>query len=269
MHPDTTVQNKIKTRYTELPFIEPWQLYMVFRDRGSILLESPAGPEKTARYSFVLFEPVAEFVVKDGFFTCRGLLNRQFQTPRPLRELRDIMGAFAQEPVQGLGPFQGGLAGLFSYDFVHYIERLPRTAVDDLSIPDAHLYLYDRLFLIDHSKKKTFAILCEGLREGSDKYLSEMERAFKEAQMIETDYTIPPVKRDIDINHDMGKDQYMRIVQRAKEYIRAGDIFQANLSQRFWTEFDINRAWQLYLVLRRINPSPFAFFADMGGYCLV
>jgi len=258
----------IKTHYIELPFIEPPKLYHLIQGKGALLLESPAGPEKTARYSYILFEPIAEVLIHKGSFVVDGYINLQAHTHKPLGLLRQLMSCFIQEPIEKFGPFQGGLVGLLSYDFVHYIERLPKTAMDDLNIPDAHFFLYNKLFCIDHKEQKTYAIFCEGLGQNDYSCLEEMGYLFKEAQKVRLEFRRCS-KKDIIINHDMHKDRYMNMVQRAKEYIKAGDIFQANLSQRFWTEFDITKAWQLYLVLREINPSPFAFYADMGNYILV
>ncbi len=259
---------KIETEYIELPFIEPVRLFSLLRGNGSILLESPAGPEKTARYSYIVFDPVAEIRIKNSQASIKGFMDDKVHTDRPLRLLREIITQYSQNSAEELGPFQGGLVGLFSYDFVHYIENLPKTTVDDLDVPDAHLFLYDRVFCVDHKQKKTIAFVCHGFRASCGD-ISDMESLYRQAKKIDINLEPFCIRDTLKLNHDMGKTRYMDIVRRAKEYIRAGDIFQANLSQRFWADFDETQAWHLYLVLRQINPSPFAFFADMGDYKLV
>ena len=314
--------------YEELPYAPPAEVYGKFAGPGAILFESVKGHPKTARYSFIGFEPYMSLRVKDGVSEIsrraeppisrgaepplgagvRNPMDGGVRNPHPLRLLKELVGAYRQMPALGLPPFQGGAAGLFSYDFVHYFERLPKTTLDDLRLPDAHFFFFDRLIAFDHLMGKSWAIVCPGAREGVrnpgalravpswaeefDKAVYELEDIRKRATGGATspcdfgagspcDFGAgsprgghgPQRKRDasspIETIHTMDKKHYIDMVKRAKEYIAAGDIFQANISLRVSAHIGDIRPWDLYLTLRTINPSPFACFMDFGDYFIV
>ncbi|HYA26767.1 MAG TPA: anthranilate synthase component I family protein, partial [Thermodesulfovibrionales bacterium] len=197
---------------------------------------------------------------------------------RPLKALGDILARYQQMPLPGLPPFQGGAAGLFSYDFVHYIEKLPRTTVDDLYIPDMHLFIMDRMISFDHKEKRAWAVVCPGVRREitSDPASSYDEAEYFLGEIIKKVETVKymhhhipgNIRGGMEIVPGMTKKHYEAMVVRAKEYIAAGDIFQANLSQRVSAHIGLTNPWELYRMLRMINPSPFACFADFGDYTL-
>ncbi len=277
--------------YTELPFKSPAAVFEIFKDqRAVLLLESVKGPEKIARYSFIVFNPFLELIVKDQVLQVVKDNRRSILTARPLTRLREILGAYPQRRLVQLPPFQGGAVGLISYDFVHYIERLPRRCLDDLRIPDAHFYIVDSLFAFDHKLNRAYAVVAPGARQMELGY-SSLEEAFMKGEPnliydeaeerlqrmaelyrsapAEMETLLPVKKKRLSIVHEMKQSQYMDMVRRAKDYIRAGDIFQANLSQRLSAHIGDTSPWQLYKILRSINPSPFSFYADFGEYQLV
>ncbi len=265
--------------YREIPYASPDILYPVFSGRNSFLFESVKGPENIARHSFIGFDPSAVFRVKDGLVEIESEGKKSFFRGSPLRKLNEILRGHAQTPAPELPPFQGGIAGLLSYDFVHYLERLPKTTPDDLRIPDAHFFVVDRLIAFDHRNRKAWAIVCPGVRKEA---LSDPASSYDEAEYLleEIGRRADPVsgqgdsqrvgrlRAKIEIIPGMKKRQYMDIVVRAKEYIAAGDIFQANLSQRVSAHIGEEVPWSLYTALRSINPSPFAGFIDFGDYCI-
>ncbi len=270
--PVTSIRG-IRPLYIELPFKSPLAVFEGFYSgKGSLLLDSGSGPEKTARYSFVLFNPYMEFKLKDGFVEVTREGRREtFGAEKPLRVLRGLLSEYVQNSDPQLPPFQGGAVGLLSYDFVHYLERLPRTAVDDLQIPDAHFFFYDSLIGFDHKTQRAWAIVSP---RGNSTELCQIERKLEDISRHylscrQTVTEFPRITGRASVVREMTKAQYMQIVRAAKAYIKAGDIFQANLSQRFWSPLDENLAWPLYLRLRLINPSPFCFYADMGDYRVV
>jgi anthranilate/para-aminobenzoate synthase component I len=267
----------IRPLYAELSYKPPVNVFEAFSGKGAIFLDSPRGPENTARYSFVLFEPYREFKVKNGSIEVRDNKGETVLAGRPLSLLRQFLNFYRQIPLPELPPFQGGIAGLLSYDFVHYLERLPRTVVDDLMIPDAHFFFYDRLFVFDNIQGKAYAIVCPGARDPGEKNLlfkaeEALQDMIKRYDHIKNNnasgYYLSKEKK-VEIVKELTKGEYMDMVKAAKAYIKAGDIFQANLSQRIWAPFDESLSWSLYLRLRSINPSPFCFYADMGEYILV
>ena len=276
--------------YTELPFIPAQLIYEAISSPYSFLLESIKGPEKIARYSFIGADPFLIFKVKNGNIEIKFKDRKVLSTANPLKSLKKLMSGYRVYPPKGLPPFIGGAVGMISYDFVHYLERIPRNAVDDLGLPDAHFMLIDTVIALDHKLNKTFLITCPAADEflsGSEKKIENFVPFYKNACRKITDLyekisSITPgidpsdftgnnsnkknTARPIIIRHETEKKNYMNMVIKVKEYIRAGDIFQANISQRVSAHIGTTRPWDIYKILSRINPAPFAAFMDMGDY---
>lgn len=275
---DSAETGLIPPVYAEINYASPAGLYPVFSGSNSFLLESAGGSEKIARYSFLGFEPAAIYKVKDGISEVGAEGRNSLAGSDPLARLAEILGRYKQASIPELPPFQGGAAGLLSYDFVRYIELLPVHTVDDLHIPDAHFLIIDRLIAFDHAVKKAWAIVCPGVRNPDEGWGA----AYDEAELILTAICktaenagkaavsdLACEKHSIKIIHEMKKETYMDMVRRARDYIAAGDIFQANLSQRVKAFIGTLDPWKLYMTLRSINPSPFAGFVNFGEYCIV
>jgi aminodeoxychorismate synthase component I len=297
-------EGSIPPLYTEIPYTEP---FMVYESLGcqpnSILLESVKGPYKIARYSFIASDPYLIFKVKNGEIKIEVKKIRSWEDKdsstsqplnflasqhsvsfrHPLERLKELITAYPQKPEPELPPFYGGAIGLLSYDFVRYIENIPKKAVDDLRIPDAHFFIADRLIAFDHMQKKAWLIISPGVRDTELGYRDishiDWDKAYEEAverlkakgerrEDISKPFALTP-SPFASLNYEMSKEQYMDIVKKAKEYIAAGDIFQANLSQRISAYIGHRNPWEIYKVLRRINPSPFAAYADFGDYQIV
>ena len=269
--------------FREIPFQDPFEVYKGLRSSNSFLLESVKGPENIARYSFIGIEPYLIVKVKDGAveIDCQG--RKTLSSRNPLQRLRELVNAYKQEPVKELPPFQGGAAGMLSYDFVHYLEKLPKTAKDDLHVPDAHFFMIDRLIAFDHASKKSWIIVCPGAREtvlGFSDVTRQRQILVAEAEEvlenIREKTSLKGMKEDescapdrVKISYEMEKEEYMEMVRKAREYIAAGDIFQANLSLRLSAEIGDTAPWKIYTILRKINPSPFAAYMDFGDYHIV
>jgi aminodeoxychorismate synthase component I len=269
--------------FREIPFEDPFEIYRGLRSCNSFLLESVKGPANIARYSFIGIEPYLIVKVKDGSveIECQG--RKTLSSRNPLHRLRELVRAYKQEPVAELPPFQGGAAGMLSYDFVHYLEKLPETATDDLHVPDAHFFMIDRLIAFDHSLKKGWIIVCPGARETvlgfsdvtrqRDVLIAEAEEVLEDIQRrlglegkTEDERSTP---ERVKISYEMDKEAYMEMVRKTRDYIAAGDIFQANLSLRVSADIGDTDPWKIYTILRKINPSPFAAYVDFGDYHIV
>jgi anthranilate/para-aminobenzoate synthase component I len=296
---------KIPPLYEEIPYSSPVLIYESLASANSFLLESVKGPEKIARYSFIGFDPCFIFKVKNGVIEIETSEKKTIFSNGPIKTMKNLVTVYTQKPFEYLPPFQGGIVGIISYDFVQYLERLPRNAIDDINLPDAHFLMIDRLIAIDHLYKRCWIIVCPGAKdlvegEGatgrvdwSEKY---DEAEYKVNKILKTvascklqhtpSLTLPPrgggrgwggnselrtpnSERKIEIIYEMKKNEYMDIVKKAKEYIAAGDIFQANLSQRVSAHIRDRNPWILYRILSSINPSPFAAFIDFGDYQIV
>lgn len=274
---------RCQTIFKEISYQNPFQVYKTIRSENSLLLESLKGPEQISRYSFIGIEPYATFKAMNGVVEIDCLGRKTVSHRRPLKCLRDIVKAVSQDPVEGLPPFQGGAAGMFSYDFVRYFENLPSIAEDDLAVPDAHFFMFDRVIAFDVKKEQCWIIICPGARNAvpgfsditnpQEEYLAEAQNHIERlALLIERDPEADPGEpgqKTIDIIAETDREHYMAMVRRAKEYIAAGDIFQANLSLRLSADIGDADPLRVYEILREVNPSPFAAYLDFGGYQIV
>ena len=166
-------------------------------------------------------------------------------------------------------PFQTGVVGYLGYDLAHHLERLPHPAVDDLAFPDLAAGFYDAILAFDHGERRAW-ILSSGWPEANP--VASMHRRKARADLLaarvgrarEPDPE-PEAASEAGLRSNFTAGGYEAAVQRVVDYILAGDIFQANLSQRFQAELpDGLDAWRLYRRLRRRNPAPFAAYLDLG-----
>jgi para-aminobenzoate synthetase component 1 len=282
-------QNIFPPIYKEIPFESPDHVYGRLMTKNSFLFESVRGPEQTARFSFIGIDPYLTFKVKDGIVEIELGGKKTISSRKPLSRLRELIRGYRQMRIAGLPPFQGGAAGVLMYDFVRYLERIPQKAVDDLCLPDAHFFMVDRLISFDHKSRKSWIIICPGAREtalGYSEIGPDRDECAKKAQDALEEIAgrlakNGPCREDIktsapgkglpaiEIAQEGEKAAYMEMVKKAKEYIAAGDIFQANLSLRIRAEIGNRDPWRIYQILRRINPSPFSSFVDFGDYQIV
>ena len=258
-----------------------------------VLLESARVNGRTGQYSFVTADPYLIFrsqgdtvdlnwtVAPQGKYGKRASLKR-----KPLPKLRELMANYRTERVEGLPPFTGGAVGFFSYGFVHQIEKLPHTALDDLGTPEACFLFVDLVVAFDHLAGRVWVIVNPGAREqemGFRKpepdqwgrlYDEAAERLTGAAEKLAApaghrslpEQSAPPRFR---LEPSLTQQRFESMVRRCKEYIAAGDIYQANLSQRFSAAIGGLDPLRLYAVLRAINPSPFAAYAEFDGLTVV
>jgi anthranilate synthase component I len=242
-------------------------------DRGgdAFLLESVEGGEKWARYSFLGSSPQRVLSYEDGVLK-DGPPGGPFVTRRtddPLGAVREVLSRYEPVPVRGLPRFSGGFVGYLSYDIVRSFEALPQQTRDDLRHPDFYLMLADTLVVFDNvamsMKVVAHAPVGDGidLRETYDAACARIDelvdRLHRPAQLPpSTAVESPPV-----IRSNFEPNAYEAIVERAKEYIRAGDIIQVVLAQRFECALRADPI-NIYRCLRTCNPSPYMFFLRVG-----
>jgi para-aminobenzoate synthetase component 1 len=265
------------------------------KEKYPVLLESARVNDKIGRYSFVTADPYLVF--KSSGDTVELSLpaapvgkygKRASMKKKPLVKLRELLSNYRTARIDGLPPFTGGAVGFFSYDFVHQIEKLPRHARVDLDIPEAYFVFVDMVVAFDHILGKAWVIINPGAREQEMGFRrpepDQWDRIYDDAigrlmafrsKLMEpgdqNDVTSPPesIGGRTSITPNMAKEQFMSMVMRSKEYIAAGDIYQANLSQRFSARIGSTDPLHLYGILRDINPSPFAAFLDFGDLQLI
>jgi aminodeoxychorismate synthase component I len=281
---ECTAVERYQPLFREVPFQDPFEVYGRVRSKNSLLFESLKGPEHISRYAFIGIEPYLTFKVKNGLVEIDCMGRKTVSYRKPLQRLRELLASYPQASCEGLPPFQGGAAGMLSYDFVRYLEKLPETAEDDLNVPDAHFFMFDRVIAFDQREGKCWVIVCPGAR---DTVLGFTEISRSQAEMtaeaeghlsrlteavVHGTLSLLKASKKIastSIVHQLEKEQYMQMVRRAKEYIAAGDIFQANLSLRLAADIGDTDPLHIYGILRGVNPSPFAAYIDFGDYQIV
>ena len=220
------------------------------------LLESIEGPRKLVRYSFTGFDPKLTLRVKNGEAITRDERSseeRKERTRDPLDIVKKLLedNSFPDRDLQ----FIGGAVGYISYDAVRYWERLLQQTVDDLTFPDVQLGIFDDGFMFDHRQKQAFYY-----------HTSESRLAEVESLLAEPNDSEPLCYNQPKVN--VTQEHFQESVEKAKEYVAAGDIFQAVLSKRyeFRLEGDLTR---FYRSLREINPSPYMYFFKSGDRQIV
>ena len=247
---------------------------------NAFLLESVQGGETRGRYSIIGLKP-------DLIWRCQGdvaVINRQALTgndfvaekTKPLESLRALIAATQMELPPGLPPMATGLFGYLGYDMVRQIEHLPNMPPDRLGVPDAILLRPTIVAIFDTVKDEIVVVTPvwpDANVDARAAYARASERI--EDAVAALDRPLPPtVQAPADlplgarIDSNMTKDEYFDVVARAKDYIRAGDIFQVVPSQRFRRPFHLP-PFSLYRALRRLNPSPFLYYLSLPGFSIV
>ncbi|MDP3804302.1 MAG: chorismate-binding protein, partial [Candidatus Omnitrophota bacterium] len=220
----------------------------------SFFLDSASNGDRLARYSFLGCEPFLVFKTKHSLVRLEWSDGRREEfVSDPFIALKNILERYSVRNDTGI-PFVSGGVGYFSYDLKDFIEKLPDHAGDDLGLPDCILGFYDTVIVYDNMKKKAYisSLAKEKIKYFKDK-ISNGRPGIKNDPLPR-----PPVLRS-----NFSKESYINAIKKAKEYIRRGDIYQVNLSQRFETELTSD-TFELYCRLREISPAPFAAYLGFG-----
>jgi anthranilate synthase component 1 len=249
---------------------------------SAYLLESVEGGENWARYSFlgsgspiVVLEERGKLVVTRGSRVQRVPIGGKAGT-NPLERIRDLMAAYRPVTVPDLPRFVGGAVGYLGYDVVRSFEDIPARRKDELGLPELAFMLTDTLLIFDNVSQK-IKIVANGHVLSSRE--SEIRRAYADAtarieRMIARlkrplHRTLPKQRRKpLTFSANMSRADFEKMVMRTKEYIRAGDVVQAVVSQR-WDVRIQTAPLEIYRALRVINPSPYMYYLRVGGVELV
>ncbi len=252
--------------------LDSFDLYTVFKDReNSFFLDSGMDPDKLGQYSFIGFDPIAVIKSKNEKIE----ISRENEVKRfdgdPFEALRELLKEFEMDYKSDL-PFIGGAVGYLGYDLCHFTEELPRTAVDDIDIPDMYFGIYDGVIAIDHrdGEDKVY-IAALGVKEDEDKRFTDIYSAIREAEDkgIKAEVKFREEPADLEFRSNFStREEYEATIQKVRDYIRTGDIYQANLTQRFECETDED-PYNIFGKLRTINPAPFASYLDLGDSQIV
>ncbi|MBF0358034.1 MAG: anthranilate synthase component I [Magnetococcales bacterium] len=246
----------------------------------AFLLESVQGGEKWGRYSFLGLDPAAIFTVYE-----QRVEIKQIDKPlevitgrNPMAVLEEYMNRFVPVAIPGLPRFHGGAVGYFGYDIVRCFENIPDNNPDKLGTPDAIFMLSDLILIFDNLLGRLKVVANLFIEDGDD-----LEKLYQDGinridSIVATLQQTLPKAEDVNANsseisendfaHEMQKEVYEQAVEKAKEYILAGDIFQVVLSQRLSIPFP-HQPISLYRALRSTNPSPYMYMLRLGDFSLV
>jgi anthranilate synthase component 1 len=245
-------------------------LRVAAKEPEAFLLESVEGGEHVGRYTFIGVRPYRKMTARDGRITVVEGRSRRAYDGDIFTELKAALEGETPAKLPGLPPFTAGPVGFFAYDVVRSIERLPALAADELHVPDAHLMFFDEVLAFDHVKKAIHLIVTVGARgkanaagyQEANVRLDRLEKMLSAAVPRPTDR---PVKRStaLKLKPRTTRAEFLRSVERVKEYVAAGDVFQCVLSQRFDCVPGVD-PFDIYRSLRIVNPSPYMYFLRFG-----
>ena len=249
-------------------------------DGDGFLLESVEHGERWSRFSFVGRHPRATLSLVDGRLEVQGDIPSTVPRDRGmLAAIEGLLAEYRSPVIADLPPLQGGVMGFLGYDVVREVEHLPHVPHDDRGMPDAVMSVIGSLAAFDHWRQRVYLIESVPVLGLSDDDLDrEYDAAAERARNAMADlarplaYTPvePPSRDDVlpSATSSMPDGAFQRAVEAAKEYIRAGDIFQVVLSQRY--SIDLNAdGFDMYRVLRQVNPSPYMYFLRQPGVTIV
>ncbi|CEO26924.1 aminodeoxychorismate synthase component I [Paraclostridium sordellii] len=232
--------------------LNSFEIYTIFKDEeNSFILDSGMDEEKLGRYSFISSRP----------FEIVKLKNSE---KNPLDTLKEKIQKYKVDNNTRL-PFIGGAVGYLSYDIGNYMENLPRTALDDTDVYDLYFGLYNFVIVVDHLENKKYIATPNLNKELEAKVVDEIEALIKTFEKCRTNTDEKEITEKIKLTSNFTKEDYINSVEKVREYIRQGDIYQANLTQRFSGNINLS-SYDLYKRLRNISKAPFAAFLNFEGY---
>jgi para-aminobenzoate synthetase component 1 len=243
----------------------------------SFFLDGGMNPQRLGRYSFIGIEPFIVMSSRSNQVTIIQQDKQENEQGNPLDILGRLLKTYRLTSLPSPIPFHGGAVGYLSYDLCHFIERLPTTAIDDLKLPESYFGFYDTVLAFDNLESKAY-IISTGFPELDES--RRHKRAKLRLEDMKSRLASPPPNilkansasinktTEAVLKSNFTSDGYMEAVNRVREYIAAGDVFQVNLSQRFETELTVT-PYELYRRLREINPAPFASYLNFNDITII
>jgi len=241
------------------------------KERHAFLLESIERGEQIGRYTFLGARPYMRVRALGGKVEVERHGRSEKHPGNLFQVVKELLRAHHPAAVPGLPPFTAGAVGYFSYDVVRQLENIGKSAKDDLGLPDAELMFFDRLLAFDHLRHQIHIVAAADVaRESARK---AYDRAVRDIAAIEKKLasglrpglwrkSVRKKQAKLKIHSATSRDRFLKSVERCKEYIAAGDIFQVVLSQRLDFKPEVS-PFDLYRALRQVNPSPYLYFLRM------
>lgn len=254
----------------------PISLFKRFGGTDSFLLESVEGGEKWARYSFIGRNPYMKITGRDKKVKIETRNQCSTFDNNPIEVLKQIMKDFRAPKLKNMPRFSGGAMGFIGYDIVRFYEKLPAGKENDTGVPDFEFMLTDEIIAYDHLSQKIHIIVNLHADEQLEReYISVTQRIKEIYSQIKTSRSkLEPeavnmdLKEEIRLKGSLTKEEYCIGVERAKEHIKKGDVFQVVLSQRFEIETR-QEPLNIYRALRIINPSSYMYFINFDDYSII
>ncbi len=229
------------------------------------LLESVEGGEKWGRYSFLGYDPIMRVTCKDK--TVKIEKNGKTETiitAKPLDVVRGILAEYKAPDVSETAPFTGGFVGYFAYSMIGYAE--PKLKISGGDFNDLDLMLFEKVIAYDHLKQKISISVNIRTDKLEENYQKAEEVINETAKLINSEKPLPKLSKPeiSEFTCNFSKEDYCEVVEKTKEYIRDGDIFQAVISRRFEADFK-GSLINAYRVLRTTNPSPYMVYLSIDG----
>jgi anthranilate synthase component I len=244
----------------------------------AFLLESVERGEQIGRYTFLGARPYMRLRSRGSAIEIERGRKRERHEGNVFEFVKLLLSEHKPAAIPGLPPFQAGAVGYFSYDVVRQLEKIGEHAKDDLSLPDCDLMFFDRLLAFDHLRHQIHIVAAADVSRESPR--AAYDRAVRDIAEIERKLASglrPAMWRNsakaaaankLKIHAGTSRAKFMRGVERCKEYIAAGDIFQVVLSQRLDFTPGVD-PFNLYRALRQVNPSPYLYFLRMGAMSIL
>jgi anthranilate synthase component 1 len=269
--------NVIPLRHTFIDDCEtPVSAFLKLRGRGpGFLLESAEQGQRFGRYSFLGFRPRATLRYEGGrILADEDGVRRELVAPDPFGAVAEYLAAYRVAPLEDLPPFAGGAVGVFGYDLVRTVERLPEPNPDDLGTPDMALMVSDALIVFDHLRHQVTIMVNAFVEPDGDVEqayeraagLIERARALLAEPVPRADESARALERD-GFQPNMTRERYEQAVERSRDYIYAGDVFQVVPSQR-WSGRCPVEPFSVYRGLRNVNPSPYMYFLEFEDFSI-
>lgn len=241
--------------------LDAFDIYSLFKqDKTVSLLDSGMNAENLGRYSFIGLNPFTTFKYENG--SC-FINSKKIGEADPFEEIKKLLGMYKIKNDTSF-PYIAGAMGYFSYDLARIIEKLPVSALDDVKIPDCYFYFYDNAIIFDNLKGDTFITALgilknpkNSIKELKEKILKGNQVKYKEVEGSSTKFI-----------SNFEKNKYKKTVEKVRNYIREGDIYITNLTQRFKCKVT-KKPYEIYRDLRHINPAPFAAFMNVEDFSII
>jgi para-aminobenzoate synthetase component 1 len=248
-----------------LDFFKQYQ-HLSKHEEYHAFLESGRG----GRYSIAGLKPAAIVRGKDSVLTIQTNDTAEERNGNLLDTFRDWFSAYTSVKDEELPDFQGGAIGFFSYDCVRYFEKLEQHSKDDLDTPDLFFLLFDDLAVYDHQEREVWLITHyrqDNEVEEAKRRIAEMERSWTEVRP-EPFIHKPATPKEEALQSAFTKESFMEAVEKIKEYIENGDVFQVNLSVRQTQPLGVHPL-KIYETLRELNPSPYMAYLELKDFQIV